>query len=250
MHNCSYTCRQDGSGVVRALVELGVIKPQGDMLSIRRAINYFIENIKRQTERQETIGVKGARVLGGGGGAADQNAKRPDLMYGTVIVCMEWGQSTTCRRRHAEVARHFRCKGGLVLGRTRRLARQRHCCHPASHHTRNSFLSLLPPHSHPHLPPTCHPTPHIKVTTHVTYCIDLLGSESAYTSLCCHPTPTPPCCPAQAIGEDLFAIALDQPFRFPATFTFVLRAFSTLEVGKLPLKIGNLAHQTDCCMVF
>jgi predicted unusual protein kinase regulating ubiquinone biosynthesis (AarF/ABC1/UbiB family) len=36
-----------------------------------------------------------------------------------------------------------------------------------------------------------------------------------------------------AIGEDLFAIALDQPFRFPATFTFVLRAFSTLEgLGK------------------
>ncbi len=38
----------------------------------------------------------------------------------------------------------------------------------------------------------------------------------------------------QAIGEDLFAIALDQPFRFPATFTFVLRAFSTLEgLGKV-----------------
>ncbi|MEW5309310.1 MAG: hypothetical protein WDW38_001205 [Sanguina aurantia] len=35
------------------------------------------------------------------------------------------------------------------------------------------------------------------------------------------------------IGEDLFAIAIDQPFRFPATFTFVLRAFSTLEgIGK------------------
>ncbi|EEF30171.1 Protein ABC1, mitochondrial precursor, putative [Ricinus communis] len=31
------------------------------------------------------------------------------------------------------------------------------------------------------------------------------------------------------IGEDLFAIAQDQPFRFPSTFTFVLRAFSTLE---------------------
>jgi predicted unusual protein kinase regulating ubiquinone biosynthesis (AarF/ABC1/UbiB family) len=38
----------------------------------------------------------------------------------------------------------------------------------------------------------------------------------------------------QNIGEDLFAIALDQPFRFPATFTFVLRAFSTLEgLGKV-----------------
>eukprot|EP00850_Spirogloea_muscicola_P018201 SM000164S02263 [mRNA] locus=s164:175492:181328:- [translate_table: standard] len=36
-----------------------------------------------------------------------------------------------------------------------------------------------------------------------------------------------------AIGEDLFSIAIDQPFRFPATFTFVLRAFSTLEgIGK------------------
>ncbi|KAG0463143.1 hypothetical protein HPP92_021619 [Vanilla planifolia] len=32
-----------------------------------------------------------------------------------------------------------------------------------------------------------------------------------------------------AIGEDLFAIAADQPFRFPSSFTFVMRAFSTLE---------------------
>ena len=32
-----------------------------------------------------------------------------------------------------------------------------------------------------------------------------------------------------AIGEDMFSIALDQPFRFPASFTFVLRAFTTLE---------------------
>lgn len=37
-----------------------------------------------------------------------------------------------------------------------------------------------------------------------------------------------------AIGEDLFAIAQDQPFRFPSAFTFVLRAFSTLE------GIGNI----------
>ncbi len=36
-----------------------------------------------------------------------------------------------------------------------------------------------------------------------------------------------------AIGDDLYEIAYDQPFRFPATFTFVMRAFSTLEgVGK------------------
>ncbi|KAK9804460.1 hypothetical protein WJX73_004145 [Symbiochloris irregularis] len=36
-----------------------------------------------------------------------------------------------------------------------------------------------------------------------------------------------------AIGEDLFSVAVDQPFRFPAAFTFVLRAFTTLEgLGK------------------
>lgn len=29
--------------------------------------------------------------------------------------------------------------------------------------------------------------------------------------------------------QDLFAISQDQPFRFPSTFTFVIRAFSTLE---------------------
>ena len=35
------------------------------------------------------------------------------------------------------------------------------------------------------------------------------------------------------ISEDLYEVAYDQPFRFPATFTFVMRAFSTLEgVGK------------------
>jgi predicted unusual protein kinase regulating ubiquinone biosynthesis (AarF/ABC1/UbiB family) len=36
-----------------------------------------------------------------------------------------------------------------------------------------------------------------------------------------------------AITDDLYEIAYDRPFRFPATFTFVMRAFSTLEgVGR------------------
>jgi predicted unusual protein kinase regulating ubiquinone biosynthesis (AarF/ABC1/UbiB family) len=36
-----------------------------------------------------------------------------------------------------------------------------------------------------------------------------------------------------AISDDLYEIAYGQPFRFPATFTFVMRAFSTLEgVGR------------------
>jgi predicted unusual protein kinase regulating ubiquinone biosynthesis (AarF/ABC1/UbiB family) len=32
-----------------------------------------------------------------------------------------------------------------------------------------------------------------------------------------------------AISEDLYELAYEQPFRFPATFTFVLRALTTLE---------------------
>jgi predicted unusual protein kinase regulating ubiquinone biosynthesis (AarF/ABC1/UbiB family) len=36
-----------------------------------------------------------------------------------------------------------------------------------------------------------------------------------------------------AITDDLYDIAYNQPFRFPATFTFVMRAFSTIEgVGR------------------
>lgn len=36
-----------------------------------------------------------------------------------------------------------------------------------------------------------------------------------------------------SIGEDLLAVSRDQPFRFPATFTFVVRAFSVLDgIGK------------------
>ncbi|KDO50946.1 hypothetical protein CISIN_1g0053091mg [Citrus sinensis] len=40
--------------------------------------------------------------------------------------------------------------------------------------------------------------------------------------------------PTGDMSSDLFAIAQDQPFRFPSTFTFVIRAFSTLE------GIGNI----------
>jgi hypothetical protein len=42
---------------VDALTELGVIRATGDRLSVRRAIAYFLDNLTRQLEREETLGV-------------------------------------------------------------------------------------------------------------------------------------------------------------------------------------------------
>jgi hypothetical protein len=39
----------------RALTDLQVIRAGGDQLSLRRSIAFFIDNLARQTERQETI---------------------------------------------------------------------------------------------------------------------------------------------------------------------------------------------------
>jgi hypothetical protein len=43
-------------------------------------------------------------------------------------------------------------------------------------------------------------------------------------------------------GEDLLAIAADQPFRFPATFTFVVRAFSGFDLYWLVEYFKSLDH--------
>ena len=44
--------------VVKALVVLGIIVPTSDLLPVRRSIAYFLDNFERQTESQETIGVR------------------------------------------------------------------------------------------------------------------------------------------------------------------------------------------------
>jgi hypothetical protein len=43
--------------VVRCLVALGIIVPSTDMLSVKRAIGYFLETINRQAEQQEAVAV-------------------------------------------------------------------------------------------------------------------------------------------------------------------------------------------------
>ena len=37
---------------------LGIIVPTSDLLPVRRSIAYFLDNFERQTESQETIGVR------------------------------------------------------------------------------------------------------------------------------------------------------------------------------------------------
>ena len=45
--------------VVRALTDLKSIVSKGDDLSLRRAITYFLNNIAKQTQEQETIAAIG-----------------------------------------------------------------------------------------------------------------------------------------------------------------------------------------------
>lgn len=69
-----------------------------------------------------------------------------------------------------------------------------------------------------------HTTPHKKKISTNFFFPSIIASSSSLdffaigvaTHNCCNLLP----------GEDLLAIAADQPFRFPATFTFVVRAFS------------------------
>lgn len=51
-----------------------------------------------------------------------------------------------------------------------------------------------------------------------------------------------------AIGEDLLALSSDQPFRFPATFTFVVRAFSSEHQANGYLGV-HLIWRTACNLI-
>ena len=51
--------RQDADAVISCLQDLGIIVPTGDIMPLRRAIAYFLENINRQAERQETLSAIG-----------------------------------------------------------------------------------------------------------------------------------------------------------------------------------------------
>lgn len=191
-HPVSAPCRQDGNGVVRALVELGVIKPQGDMLSVRRAINYFIENIKRQTERQETIGVscreaevavvQHRQLCSASGIEGMGRVGRGSRGHGFLSVCpFRFSACTACclKAFHAYHKGCMSCRLLVVC-----------CMCNFNDNLRSSTMrlaSLLLRCNRQPQPLTRVPPPSRKLIT-------LLS-------------------PLQAIGEDLFAIALDQPFR-------------------------------------
>lgn len=55
--------RQDADAVIACLQDLGIIVPTGDVMPLRRAIAYFLENINRQAERQETLSAIGTVFL-------------------------------------------------------------------------------------------------------------------------------------------------------------------------------------------
>lgn len=48
---------------MKALTDLKIIVSRGDDLSLRRAITYFLNNIARQTQEQETIAAIGEDIF-------------------------------------------------------------------------------------------------------------------------------------------------------------------------------------------
>ena len=49
--------------MVKALTDLKIIVSRGDDLSLRRAITYFLNNIAKQTQEQETIATIGEDIF-------------------------------------------------------------------------------------------------------------------------------------------------------------------------------------------
>jgi predicted unusual protein kinase regulating ubiquinone biosynthesis (AarF/ABC1/UbiB family) len=55
--------RSDADGTVAALVELGVLRPSGDMLSVKRAVAYFVRNLRQDLASEAAVGAIGADLF-------------------------------------------------------------------------------------------------------------------------------------------------------------------------------------------
>ena len=53
--------QQDAEAVIRSLTDLGIIVPTSDTLSLRRAIAFFLDNINKQAQKEETLSAIGER---------------------------------------------------------------------------------------------------------------------------------------------------------------------------------------------
>ncbi len=69
--------------VLRALTDLKIIVSRGDDLSLRRAITYFLNNIAKQTQEQETIAAIGEDMFAV---ALDQPFRYLFMLIPAVIV--------------------------------------------------------------------------------------------------------------------------------------------------------------------
>jgi predicted unusual protein kinase regulating ubiquinone biosynthesis (AarF/ABC1/UbiB family) len=55
--------RSDADGTVAALVELGVLRPTGDAMSVKRAVAYFIKNLRADLSGEAAVGTIGADLF-------------------------------------------------------------------------------------------------------------------------------------------------------------------------------------------
>lgn len=137
-----------------------MVWPRPPMPLLQRAVGYFIENLARQTERQETISAIG-----------------------------EVRATCTCAQAHVFFFFFLTARPLVCVG---------------------LHAGVLDAHKAPSYLPPC---PSLWLAFFLM-CSRALPSPTPWHPPLIIPYNTP---------QDLFAIAVDQPFRFPATFTFVLR---------------------------
>lgn len=51
--------QQDADAVIKSLTDLGIIVPTSDTLSLKRAISFFLDNVNKQAQKEETLSAIG-----------------------------------------------------------------------------------------------------------------------------------------------------------------------------------------------
>ncbi|XP_028554960.1 protein ACTIVITY OF BC1 COMPLEX KINASE 7, chloroplastic [Dendrobium catenatum] len=173
--------------VMRNLIEVEALKPTGDLSSVKRSIQYFLDNLLSQSpDQQQTLAKIGEDLFAI---ATDQPLRLPSTLT-FVMKAFSTIEGANARINNSNIDIRMRDEPVMKL----------------------VMRNLIEVEA---LKPTGDTS---SVKRSIQFFLDNLLSQSPDKQQT-----------LAKIGEDLFAIATDQPLRLPSTLTFVMKAFSTIE---------------------